>query len=237
MNVTVPIDFLAFVACMALAALISVFFDKDDGLDDNKNRKPVRKSVHPTSMREAFNLLIGERNYQDDICAEEWAHKGFPPVGAELMMMRIYHNDAMATWTNTWGDPGEAAAMDVLRKVGGMALRAIEHHGCLRNGEYDPATMRVPKPETSEARDRTPHGARLTREQAFEIVVGERDAQQRMWPYVPSMATEFALVDEYIDRARKSYADGFGPETMENMRAITAIVLRAIENYGCPERE
>lgn len=188
----------------------------------------------PVLTREqAFDLLRGERDYQNRLCADEWAHAGFPPIAGELLMMRSYHTKALDTWTNTWGDHAEKATMDIFRKVGGLATRTMENHGGFSRGTDVPTTFVVGSHELANSKPRPPA---LQQNEVFAIIASERDYQNENYPFVLRTEAELQIVDEYIDRARAAYVDG-SAKVLEYLRIIAATVVRAMENHGCPKRE
>ena len=74
---------------------------------------------------QVFELLAGERKYQDDIKGN-MNHKGVPTIEAEILMMEQYLLDARTKWVNSHGNTQPAS----MRKVAGMAVRCFENHGC-----------------------------------------------------------------------------------------------------------
>lgn len=74
---------------------------------------------------QVFRLINDERTYQDAL-AEQWNHKGLPSVEAELLMLEHYVQQARISWVSA---PGNATALDVFRKIAGIAVRTLENHG------------------------------------------------------------------------------------------------------------
>lgn len=83
------------------------------------------------------------------------------------------------------------------------------------------------------------------RVQAFVALDGERNYQESLHKKTGqdpiSIPGELALLKTYLDKAFGTYAETFGDPgekpTMDVIRKITAIGLRALENYGCPLRD
>lgn len=83
------------------------------------------------------------------------------------------------------------------------------------------------------------------RVQAFVALDGEREYQESLHKKTGqdpiSIPGELALLQVYLTKALITYADTFGDPgekpTMDVIRKITAIGLRALENYGCPLRD
>lgn len=77
------------------------------------------------SRADVYDAIDSERDYQDNLGAQRTA--GVPhSVGAYLTMLRKYMSDADEAWTNTAGD---AAALEVIRKIAGIAVHCMEDHG------------------------------------------------------------------------------------------------------------
>ena len=79
------------------------------------------------NRKEVYKILDGERDYQDSI-GGKMEHRGKPTIEAEILMMEEYLLKAREKWVNTYGD--SEPALDMLRKVVGIALRCFENHGC-----------------------------------------------------------------------------------------------------------
>lgn len=83
------------------------------------------------------------------------------------------------------------------------------------------------------------------RVQAFVALDGEREYQESLHKKTGqdpiSLPGELALLQVYLNKALMAYAETFGDPgekpTMDIIRKITAIGLRALENYGCPLRD
>lgn len=79
----------------------------------------------------------------------------------------------------------------------------------------------------------------------FEALIGEREYQESLHKKTGqdpiSISGELVLIFNYLQKAFNTYGETFGdPEekpTMDVIRKITAIGLRALENYGCPLRD
>jgi len=72
-----------------------------------------------------YGVIDGERDYQGRLGADRTAGKPHE-VGAYLLMLSEYVDKAQEAWTGRAGDEG---ALDVLRKVAGIAVRCMEVHG------------------------------------------------------------------------------------------------------------
>ncbi len=80
---------------------------------------------------EAYAAIDEERLYQD----------GLPPsrtdgqprtVGDYCTMMAHYQQELVRAWTQ---NPGDRQALDVMRKLAGIAVHCMEDHGVVRRGQ------------------------------------------------------------------------------------------------------
>jgi len=95
------------------------------------SERTVSKNV---SWHEVCRVLREERDYQDqDVNPEVMS------VGDELSLLRAYLRDAEDAFKTGFGDPHEAPTMDVIRKIGGICIRAMQNHGAV------PRTVRTPR--------------------------------------------------------------------------------------------
>lgn len=88
----------------------------------------ICKIMNPKRVQ-AFDALIGERKYQENFNSRVLS------VGEELCLIQCYINKAMEAYADTLNAPSEPATMDIIRKIGAMCLRAMEHHGAIKRGE------------------------------------------------------------------------------------------------------
>ena len=72
-----------------------------------------------------YQAIDGERNYQDSL--DETRTDGTDhTVGDYVTMMQHYQNELVRAWTLNAGD---AAALEVMRKIAGIAVHCMEDHG------------------------------------------------------------------------------------------------------------
>ena len=80
----------------------------------------------------------------------------------------------------------------------------------------------------------------LKRVQAFDAVESERQYQEQFNSRKLSVGEELCLLQCYINKAMVTYADTLNapsePATMEVVRKIGAMCLRAMENHGALRR-
>jgi hypothetical protein len=79
------------------------------------------------TREQVFERINSERTYQDSI-NNEMNHQGFPTIEAELLMMEEYLKDSRTKWVHTHGN--DKPCLDFIRKVVGIGVRCLEHHGC-----------------------------------------------------------------------------------------------------------
>lgn len=74
-----------------------------------------------------YRAINGERDYQDhlDSTRTDWSKK---TVGDYCTMMQYYQNELVKAWTVNAGDN---AALDVMRKIAGIAVHCMEDHGVI----------------------------------------------------------------------------------------------------------
>jgi hypothetical protein len=190
------------------------------------------------TQAEALARLVGERRYQDERSAHEWAHKGFPAISGELTLINSYFRKAEDAYTDSAGDEN---AMQVLRKIGGLALRAIEHYGCPKTADYHLPIRDGPLIPEVDPAEAVGGAIRVdgvhTTEEAFARLAEERKFQDSSkWAYLPKVTTELMLIRKYLRAADEAFCLGHGREVMMYIRIVGAICVRAIEVHGCPER-
>lgn len=82
---------------------------------------------------------------------------------------------------------------------------------------------------------------KMNRSIVFALIENERKYQDGIGCPPVSLEGELLLLGDYIDRARRAYAENFGDETetaaRDAVRKIAAIAVRCMENHGAPARE
>ncbi len=92
--------------------------------------------------------------------------------------------------------------------------------------------------------------AKLTREQVFELINGERDYQESLGadrievtvpaePYRrPSVAEELVMMNTYLQAAMAAWTNNPGDEAAcDVIRKITGMGVRCMENHGASPRQ
>jgi len=88
----------------------------------------------PTQMStNVINAINGELRYQATLPDLGRADSTDYGVEGQLITLTVYTRRAQEAWTD---NPGNKQALDVLRKVAAIAVRALEQYGCpQRKGE------------------------------------------------------------------------------------------------------
>lgn len=72
-----------------------------------------------------FQAIDGERNYQDMLDSTRTDGSDHT-VGDYVTMMQHYQNELVREWTL---NAGNDAALEIMRKIGGIAVHCMEDHG------------------------------------------------------------------------------------------------------------
>lgn len=85
----------------------------------------------PAASRcEVYSAVDSERDYQDRVWPDQRVHGQQLSIGDSILLIEEYAAKARAAWSKE-GYP-EVTALDNLRKVAGIAVRAMETHGAPR---------------------------------------------------------------------------------------------------------
>jgi hypothetical protein len=76
--------------------------------------------------QEVYRAIDSERDYQDSLIEGGKFEQSVHSVAAEILMMEDYVARARKAFTDNYGDE---AALEVVRKIAGLAVRCMEHHG------------------------------------------------------------------------------------------------------------
>jgi len=79
-----------------------------------------------TSRDEVYAAIDGERDYQDSLRETGQFANLTHPVAAEILMLESYVARARASWVD---NKGVEPALQMIRKVAGIAVRCMETHG------------------------------------------------------------------------------------------------------------
>ena len=79
------------------------------------------------TRREVYDLIDGERIYQDSLLRPGGVRSTGPqPASCYLLLLKEYLDRAVTAWADNHGD---VRALDVVRKIAGIAVRCMEEHG------------------------------------------------------------------------------------------------------------
>lgn len=93
------------------------------------------------NRKEVYKLIDGERDYQD-ILPETRTDGNQRSVGDYITMMGYYYNKMVEAWTQ---NPGDEQALDVMRKIGGIAVHCMEDHGAPARIVTGAASIKIKK--------------------------------------------------------------------------------------------
>lgn len=81
----------------------------------------------------------------------------------------------------------------------------------------------------------------VSRAIVYSLIDGEREYQDRLNPKQVYPGCDIALLHQYLGKATDVFANTFGDPneqpTMDVLRKIAAICVRAMEQNGCPARD
>lgn len=82
----------------------------------------------PDKREKAYEALDEERQYQNRLGSNR-TDGSAKTVGDYIVMLSHYQNELIKAWTV---NAGTVQALDVIRKIGGIAIHAMEDHGIVR---------------------------------------------------------------------------------------------------------
>lgn len=89
----------------------------------------------PASRDEVYTAIDSERAYQNALGADRREPREINhSVGDYLTMLKVYVDKALVAWTD---NPGTDAAMNTIRKVTAIGVRAMEEHGAPPREGYE----------------------------------------------------------------------------------------------------
>lgn len=81
-----------------------------------------------TSRKEVYEAIDGERLYQDRMWAASGASAdGVLSIGEQILLIEEYVTKARALWAVE--NRPELGALDMIRKIAGIAVHCMEDHG------------------------------------------------------------------------------------------------------------
>jgi hypothetical protein len=93
------------------------------------NTKKLPQIEMSQSVIDAINEELA---YQSTLQGSSLADAREHGVEGQLVTLQVYTQEAMVAWTKSAGDE---KALDAIRKVAAIAIRALEQHGCPRRGQ------------------------------------------------------------------------------------------------------
>lgn len=107
-----------------------------------QNKVPVR----PAGRNAVYDVLDGERDYQDETFPT--SERDLSP-GEFLLLLEEYVVKTRARWSK--GPEGTDVTVNAFRKIGGIAVRAMEAHGAIPREYHIPQSANIVG--TMQARD------------------------------------------------------------------------------------
>lgn len=92
---------------------------------------------------EVYRLIDGDRECQDAVAERASATGGRLAVGEHLVLLATYIDRAQTAWVD---NPGDDEALEVVRKIAGIAVRCLEQHGALPRSARYSRDVRVAMP-------------------------------------------------------------------------------------------
>jgi len=89
----------------------------------------VRAEGCKSPRLDAYIAIDGERKYQDSLNGRALL------VGEEILLLEEYTRRALKEWAEDFTNSPEPGAMHAIRKIGAIAVRAMEHHGALKRSQ------------------------------------------------------------------------------------------------------
>ena len=99
-----------------------------------QNKVPAR----PGSRDRVYDVIDGERDYQDDVWSS--ADKTLLTPGEYLILFEEYVTKARAAWVKEHGDEN---LRNNFRKLAGIAVQAMERHGAIPREYHVPESANI----------------------------------------------------------------------------------------------
>lgn len=78
-----------------------------------------------TDRKEVYEAIDSERDYQNNLPPSRTSGE-VHTIGDYVTMMQHYQNELVREWTI---NPGDAQALQIMRKIAGIAVHCMEDHG------------------------------------------------------------------------------------------------------------
>jgi hypothetical protein len=188
------------------------------------------------TRQEVYELIDGERDYQD----KRWPHDapdvGSHDVGTYILFMKGYVNKAIET---ACFSARHEQCIEHFRKIAALAVRCMEGHGAM------PRTVNIQSGvyQSGEIQDKLGL-QRGDRSVIYKIIDGERDYQRSLLGPggVRSCETQevgsyLLLLQDYVDKAQVAWVAHHGDvAALDVIRKVAGIAVRCMEEHGAPPR-
>ena len=84
-----------------------------------------------TQRQKVYEAIDAERDYQDRLGPDR-SDGASRSVGDYCVMISAYTQKLLSAWTD---NPGNEQALDVMRKIAGIAVHCMEDHGIVQRKE------------------------------------------------------------------------------------------------------
>lgn len=116
----------------------------DSKSGDKYTSKWEKITEHAMTRNQVYELIDGERQYQGALGKElEWSQDKVPrglAVDGELVLLKVYLDKAYTAFANS---NNYDASLDAIRKLAGICVRCMEHHGAPPRAQDDQTGQRA----------------------------------------------------------------------------------------------
>jgi hypothetical protein len=108
--------------------LNDVILHRDDFVDNQRDQMGNTKKLPEIFITpEVLDAINDELAYQTTLAGSGRADAEDHGVAGQLVTLKVYTDEALIAWTK---NPGDEAALNALRKVAAIAIRALVQYGC-----------------------------------------------------------------------------------------------------------
>jgi hypothetical protein len=176
-----------------------------------------------SAREEVYASIDTERDYQESLRGSLITLE-FNTIGDHTTVLRTYLRRADDAWTD---NAGVDAALEVVRKVAGIGVRALELMGV------------VPRYPIPTSREDTTVGTVTSRAKVYEILDQERAYQDNKWKDIDDRNSvgDFLSYMSVLGREATKQSDVDNPERALNViRKLTATAIACMERHGAIPR-
>jgi hypothetical protein len=145
--------------------------NKGDGMATNE----LRTERGVTNRRSVYKAIDRERDYQESLGPDR-SDGNQRSVGDYCTMLSSYTAKLIAAWTD---NPGDTQALDVFRKIAGIAVHCMEDHGIVDRGSQSVRIVTDEEIDAPEVFDQDGDRVLIAWERLAKALKAERDAAIR----------------------------------------------------------